>query len=612
MHRGGLIAGLLGLLAAVCAGCAEPAGHPCCPDGAWQELRPSDGRAPAEAWCTIPGPPSPSVAPPGAMEEALHAGVRFDPAGLSCPTDFSRWVPFVDRTTAGIGAGATEYVFDENGVPLVDLSRIHPGAGFRYSPISIGMYATLLFGDTLTGDLEAVDKLRAQGDWLVENAVPRYWQGTRFDSWEFDIDNLYFGFEAPSSSAYALGVILPGLVGAFCATGDARYLAAAERGLATFIVPMNDGGMTTWIDDEHAWYEEGADVEGASSRILNGHIAAVAGLWAVSQWTGSALAADLVDAGVRTAKADMHLHDPGFLSTYAQWASPDFFPLVAYAEGYNRFHASQIAWLYELTGDVAFLAEALQVARYDDPHLTVSTSGALAGQANFAEHKRMVDRWVEASGGWVEWTLEPGQTVDGVTVWAHDPELLPSEFDVTLDRAGSDPVVITRPWPQGCHDTHVPTGSLVADRVRVTVRGRAGADVGLRAAGVHRSTGHPTAAAPWIFHSETNRPASMFGPEGWVHPPGTWVVLDLHDSFLTLELAFADWPGAAVPTLLVGDALDALAPVAPTVLREQGGLQLRLDPVPARFLRVVFPESGWGAERRMWARPIPDPVQTSR
>ena len=64
--------------------------------------------------------------------------------------------------------------------------------------------------------------------------------------------------------------------------------------------------------------------------------------------------------------------------------------------------------------------------------------------------------------------------------------------------------------------------------------------------------------------------------------------------------------------VLVGDALDALTPVTPTVLREEGGLQLRLDPVPARFLRVVFPESGWGAERRMWARPIPDPVQTSR
>jgi len=579
--------------------------HPCCPDGNWRPLESVDERAPAPAWCTLPAPPPFGAAePPSEFRDRLADGIRIEADSVTCPVDFSEWVPFVNRTT--IGVDFDNYTFDEDGVLLLDLSGIDPGAGMRHLALAIGNLALMLYGDIVVDrNPGALDMLLDQADWLVENVVSGTYDGTPYHTWKEDFGRPAFDQEAPVTNAYGQGVVLPALLGAFCATGDDRYREAVEQGLAGFAVPMRDGGLTTWIADDAAWYEEAAHTEEPSSRILNGHIGALAGLWTVVQWTGNADAQAFLEAGTRAVREEMNLYNPGFTSVYSQWASDAVFPLVAHASGYNRFHTGELSWLFEVTGDAAFLEEALSIARYDDPSFEATVSGTVSGNPEMPYHRRMIENWVEVSGGWVEWDLDREQTLGGVTLWSNDPALRPESYRVELLRNGEEVAALQREWPTGCNDTYLPLPDVLAGQVRVTLQAPEQPNIGLRGAGLHRTTGDPSAVARWMYHSMANRPGGMFQERGWIYPRGAWVALDLQDSFQALEIELAGWTGIELPVLSGGDGLAERTPVDSRAVVEGDSLFVYVDEVDVRFLRVDFPTTNYSDERTMWVRGSP-------
>ncbi len=561
-------------------------------------MQPSDGRAPAPDWCTLAGAPADGRdEAPNEAASWLSSGVSLPLANLSCPTDFSDWVPFLSRSTGGIDLSTLTY--DDDGVLQYQPEEGDP----RYLTLAIANLALMLYGDIVAGqNPDALEMLRTQADWLVDNAVSESYGGAPFQTWQEDVPRPAFGQEAPVSSAYAQGVALPGLVGAFCATGDLRYRRAAERALAAFAVPMSRGGVTTWVSDNEAWFEEAAHTDGPSSRILNGHMRALAGLWAVANWTGSTVARGLLDAGVRAMRQEMHLYNAGFLSVYSQWASPGLFPLVADASNYNALHTVELSWLFEITGDPAFLQEALQVSRYDDPGFEIDVSGTVSGNPELPFNREALDEWVEFEGGWVEWTFPREQTVSGLTLWSKDPELRPETYRVDIMRPGEDPVVYARSWPTGCNDTYLPLPDLPAEQVRVTLRSDEHATVGVRALGLHRSAGHPSAVAQFMYHSMFNMPSRMFDKEGWSYPRTSWVQLDLQDTYEDLEIEFGGWTGVEPPILTGGDSLDVMTALEFSSTHTGSTMFVSVDDVDVRFLRVEFPTTSYGADRRMWVR----------
>jgi hypothetical protein len=584
-----------------------PTPHRCCPEGVWRELAPGDGRPESEDWCTLaPSPTSGLQEPPPAFAARLHEGIEIQPELVQCPVEFSQWVPFVDRTTVGWPGTANDHAFDEDGVVMIDLGGIYPDVGFEYSAMSIALYLVRLFGDTIIygSDEETMDALRAQADWLADNGLLRTWDGVPFLIWENAFPNIWFDYEEHWVSGYAQGLIVPALIGAYCATGEERYLETAGLAAAAFAMPVRRGGVATWIDPDTAWFEEASDSEGASSRIINGHVAAVAGLWSSAAWTGNEDLAALVEAGIQATRAGMHLHNPGFVSTYSQFANVDVFPLVAHSEGYNRFHTSQFIWLFDVTGDIGFLAEAFRTARFDDPFFEIAVSGTEDGNPEFAYHRRMIDHWADRPGGWVEWTLTEQQPVGGVTLWSDLPERSPDLYRVEVQSGTGEPEVFERPWPEGCRDTFLPIPDVSGDRVRVTLE--SGGDlVGLRAVGIHRSGRHPAAVAHWLYHSESNRPGFMYSEQGWRYSNSSWLILDLDGAFHGLQLEFSHWTSPAEPTFLVGDALDGLTPAAPTVIRDGSTLLVRVEEVEARYLWLNLPGDNLTAERRLWVHRYP-------
>lgn len=577
--------------------------HTCCPEGVWRELTPLDGREPDPAWCTLPARPILGTPrPPPAIEALMRQEPLLDPANFSCPTDFSGWVPFVNFTTVNLGG---DFIFDDNGVPMSNMEQFAPGTGYGYAILGIASYLVSRIGDLLHNGPsdEVYASIRGNADWLVNNGREIDWEGISALNWEYDFPGESTGSPGPWVSGYSTGIVVPALVAAYCAVEDPRYLDGAERSLRAMALPAEHGGVATWIRDDRVWLEEGTDDTGFSTRILNGHIAAAAGIEAVARWAGSDLARALFEAAAAATKDDTHLHDAGFITTYMQWAMPGFWPMVAHTSNYNRFQTTELSWLYTATGDVAYLRDALQMAGYDDPAFSLAVSDTtLAGYPDYARNQRMVESWTASSGSWTEWTMDPPQELEGVTMWAHVPGQRPDRYVVDVETA--DGVrTLQRPWPHaGCNDTYLPLPDLNASRVRMTVYRDDGQPITMRSAGLHANRGLPTAVGYYGHHGITNRPAHMFEERGWSYPRLSWVTIDTEDTWDEMTLSWSGWLSATVlPTLRGGETLESLAPLTGSDRRERGLLTIELVD-PPRYIQVEFPELVYAPERAMWAR----------
>jgi len=577
----------------------------CCPEGVWREMNPIDGREPSPNWCTLPGKPTQGLtAPPADIATLLRLEPLIRTEEISCPTDHTQWLPFTAYTTAGLSESLGEdWILDDDGVVMANTNQFDPGSGYTYSFGPIASFLVRRFGDAvLEGpEDEIVASVVANADWLVDNAEYTSWEGHAVYNWPYPWPGLEVGAPGPWVSAYATSVAIPGLIGAWCLTEDERYLETASGALRSLAVPAIQGGTASWITEDLVWLEEGTDSSGLSTRILNGHIASIAGAWTVGTWANNDLAWAIYDASVAATEPEMHLFDPGFISMYLQWALPEYWPMVAHTTNYNRFHTVELSWLHQVTGNNYFLKSALDLARYDHPGFTIETSETLAGQADYALNRRMRESWTAPSGGWTEWTLQNRQDLAGMTLWANRPGERPDRFQLEVQTDEGEEL-IERKWPaESCADTFVPFDSSEVSRVRMQVFRDDDGPITMRSAGIHSTRGMPSAVAQFGHHGAANRPAHMFQEVGWYYPRIAWVTIDTQDSFEDLTLSWSGWLSQiGMPIITAADALDDLAPIEDPFRWEDDLLLIDLVDVP-RFVQVEFPVQAYSLERRMWA-----------
>jgi hypothetical protein len=140
---------------------------------------------------------------------------------------------------------------------------------------------------------------------------------------------------------------------AFALDGNSNHLKQAARLVGGYALPVQEGGFT-YKEPEGWWYEEIADTDLQTPRILDGHIFALTGLHYYFQQTNDSLAKAYFDLGIKALKAALPRYDRGdgyvFYDALGKLADENYHPLLV----------KQMQELYQITGDPVFKSYYLE------------------------------------------------------------------------------------------------------------------------------------------------------------------------------------------------------------------------------------------------------------
>lgn len=507
-------------------------------------------------------------------------------------------------------ASAEEYVkssklvsLDQKGIPVTDYGDLHGGAGRRYNPTFIANYTLALYRDYLvTKDSTLLQAFQKQVQWFLEHRVCRKYHGFEFWVWEFDFDHPLFKAKAPWVSALSQGRVLCVFLAAYDLLKDPEYIRAAEYIFRSFVVPTSAGGVATFEEDA-AWYEEVADEEAPSSKILNGHVAALQGLWTFWKWTGRIDAKRYLDLGIAAVRKDISLYDAGFLSYYSQYPTDprEYGPV----RDYNTLHVHQLLWLYEVTTEPIFLKYAFQFARYDTPGWQITTAGSTDPVGHGPDNLffQMYSRYWSHNQfpTWVQLDLVEPQFIEGIVLFGYTPQATARDFQVFVSEDGKKWTFVLEKL--GNEEQHFVQqfNPLLARFVKIVIlKDNGNNNVALTGVAVIRQYAIPMVVSDWESFSSGNIPVLALD-RGWKVPEKGWVIIDLGSRTpqdITIELTGSVNSGAF--TLYGTDNLDTFDIIVTQEAQIiEGRFRVVLHHFAQRYLKIVFRQGCGGGNLRI-------------
>ena len=234
---------------------------------------------------------------------------------------------------------------DADGIPMLDY---HGQIGKQYNPIAIAQWGLGNYNlFRASRDESRKQKFLRAADWLcnhLERNRSGVWVWNHHFDWEYR-DTL----KAPWYSALAQGQGVSLLVRAYQETGKLEYLHAAQKAFASFLLPLEDGGVTFTDERGDLWFEE--YIVSPPTHILNGFIWASWGVYDYFLASGDPTAQVLFQQAVRTVLANLERYDIGFWSLYEQ--SGTRLKMVA-SPFYHQLHIVQLRVMFRLTGEEKF------------------------------------------------------------------------------------------------------------------------------------------------------------------------------------------------------------------------------------------------------------------
>jgi len=162
--------------------------------------------------------------------------------------------------------------------------------------------------------------------------------------------------EAPWFCALGQAFVLGALVRVFRLTGEERFLALARRTARSLCRLRRRAGETepwvTFVDDDgYLWFEEYPSDRDPQTRILNGHIYGIMGLYSYHRLEPTPETLLLMQAGITTVRRYWgDFRRPGGVNRYSLISDSilDYLPARS---------VMQQAWLFRVTGDEHFEAQ---------------------------------------------------------------------------------------------------------------------------------------------------------------------------------------------------------------------------------------------------------------
>ena len=145
-------------------------------------------------------------------------------------------------------------------------------------------------------------------------------------------------------SALVQGQAISVLARAYKVTSKTEYLLTAERALKPFQVDVISGGVRNYDRDGRVFFEECPTVP--SSRILNGFVSALWGVYDYTLLTEDDIAEAMFTEGVNTLITSLPLYDTGYWSRYSLFRYPGFSNIAS--PYYHKEHIAQLRATYIL------------------------------------------------------------------------------------------------------------------------------------------------------------------------------------------------------------------------------------------------------------------------
>lgn len=248
---------------------------------------------------------------------------------------------------------------DNDGVPIVDYGYVDSRyVGEQRNPVAICQKALEYYEDSQAGHEESKQLFLNCSDWLVNNVV---YHG-QYAVLEYAFDWHYGNMTAPWHSGMAQGQALQVMIRAHELTQGEIYLDTAKKMLNVFFVKVEDGGVT-YKTDEGWWYEECADEGGEETRILNGMMFAVLGIYEYYEYTSDPDAQYLFDQGITALKNGISSYDGNGFSQYDLVRNS--------SEKYHEIHVQLLEQLYTITNEEIFKEYHDTWENYEVPHFMV-------------------------------------------------------------------------------------------------------------------------------------------------------------------------------------------------------------------------------------------------
>lgn len=235
---------------------------------------------------------------------------------------------------------------DDKGIPYVryeKINGIHPGD--EYNPTIVSSYAIDYFKlvEEKT-DTTASRKFKNCISWLAANISFK----DSFALYEFNWRQpFYDSVAAPWTSGMTSGRAIEAFTCAYRSVQKQEYLDYASALLRGYYQPINAGGFT-YKEPTGWWYEEFADRNMHTPRILDGHIYALTGVHKFWLLTNNDSAAFIVNQGISALKNRLPFYDIG-----NGWSYYDAYHKTS-DKTYHILLTNQMKELWEITNDPFF------------------------------------------------------------------------------------------------------------------------------------------------------------------------------------------------------------------------------------------------------------------
>jgi len=250
------------------------------------------------------------------------------------------------------------YRISEDGGLETNYGERYNNAGWKYSPVAASQFCYTSYNEyILTGNETLKNYVIQQSEGLLSRSEDS--EGGLL--WRYNFSQATFGAEPGWISGMAQGLAMACFSGAYLLTGNQSFADAAYQAYLVLNAPFGDYGTRIDLTENTVFFEEVAGKESEPSQILNGMIYALGGLWISNEANPMEEYNISLKKGIAGVKLLLNDYDVGGSSLY------DLGPkrIARLGTDYNLVHVAQMQWLYDLTGDTAFLEKAMSFLSYE-------------------------------------------------------------------------------------------------------------------------------------------------------------------------------------------------------------------------------------------------------
>jgi len=257
---------------------------------------------------------------------------------------------FTEEAMENQKGGQKSIIYDEDGIPMNPTYVDVKDKDFVYFPLTIGQVGLAIFHTYLkTNSAKDKERFLKFPNWFYNNAMEDEKLGVR---WLTDVALPQYKNPGPWQSAFVQGRGISNLLRGYQLTGNEKWKDMAAKALISFTIPVEEGGVTSFIKHGPFYEEYTAEVP---TCVLNGMIFAMCGVTDfVRVFPENKLARKLYDEGIETLKNSMPDFDLGYWSKYnlvdAEWYPKNDPSTITY----QHLHITQLQMLFNLTEEKIF------------------------------------------------------------------------------------------------------------------------------------------------------------------------------------------------------------------------------------------------------------------